>query len=68
MSDSVLEDRRKLDFSKRLAAVSGWYHSMEFPDGEHIEGYIPISVLRERYRDLSLPEDLSGRTALDIGA
>ncbi len=68
MSDSVLQDRRKLDFSKGLAAATGWHHSMDFPDGEHVEGYIPICVLRERYRDLSLPEDLSGRTALDIGA
>lgn len=64
---SVLEDRRKLDFAKELVA-SGWYHSMNFPDGEVIEGYMSLAVQEERYRDFRLPGDLSGRRTLDIGA
>jgi tRNA (mo5U34)-methyltransferase len=68
VSPSILEDRRKLDFSKELAAFSGWYHSMKFPDGEIIQGYIPLRLLEERYAEFGLPEDLHGLRALDIGA
>src|SRR4051812_30470281 len=67
MSDSIIEARRKLNFEKELAA-SGWYHSMSFPDGEVIEGYTPLDVLRQRYADFRLPDDLNGCRALDIGA
>jgi tRNA (mo5U34)-methyltransferase len=68
VSPSILEDRRKLDFATELAAFSGWYHSMKFPDGEIIEGYMPLQLLQERYADFGLPEDLHGFRALDIGA
>lgn len=63
----ILDDRRKLDFGKELAE-SGWYHSMDFPDGQIIEGYSPISVLRQRYAEFGLPSDLEGFRCLDIGA
>ena len=57
VSPSIVEDRRKLDFATELAAFAGWYHSMKFPDGEIIEGYLPLSLLQERYADFGLPED-----------
>jgi hypothetical protein len=36
MPSSIIEGRRKLDFGKELAE-SGWYHRMNFPDGEVTE-------------------------------
>ena len=36
------------------------YHSLELPDGTVIEGIIPISALRARLEDLSVPKDLKG--------
>jgi tRNA (mo5U34)-methyltransferase len=60
--------RRELAFGDELAAHNDWYHSMEFADGTQVDGYIPLSVLRERYAEFGLPDDLSGRRALDIGA
>jgi tRNA (mo5U34)-methyltransferase len=68
MSSSVLQARRELNFADILALRNGWYHSMEFPDGARIEGHMPIELLRERYADLRLPDDLTGKRALDIGA
>jgi len=67
MSVSIIEDRRKLDFARELASF-GWYHSMNFPDGEIIEGFNPLHELSQRYADFRLPDDLRGRRALDIGA
>jgi tRNA (mo5U34)-methyltransferase len=67
MQTNPLNDRRKLDFSQELA-TTGWYHSMEFPGGELIEGYTSISILKERYAEFGLPEDLRGKRTLDIGA
>jgi tRNA (mo5U34)-methyltransferase len=41
---------------------------MNFPDGEIIEGYTTLQVLKQRYVDFGLPEELNGRRSLDIGA
>jgi tRNA (mo5U34)-methyltransferase len=68
MSNSVLEARRALAFGDDLAARAGWYHSMEFPDGTQIDGHAPLSLLRERYADFGLPDDLTGKRTLDLGA
>src|SRR5579871_475360 len=68
MSNSVLEARRALAFGDVLAAKRGWYHSMDFPDGSVIEGHASLDILRERYRDFGLPDDLKGKRTLDIGA
>ena len=68
MSSSILQARRELAFGDSLASRDGWYHSMEFPDGSRIDGYIPLPVLRERYADFGLPDDLTGMRAIDIGA
>lgn len=66
MHDPV-EDRRALDFSKELASL-GWYHSIEVPNAGVIPGYLKIDELKQRYADFGLPEDLTGKRVLDVGA
>src|ERR1700733_5009656 len=61
------ESARGLDFSQDLIAM-GWYHSFEFPDGSVIDGYMPLAVQQERYSRYPIPDDLSGKRVLDIGA
>jgi len=58
---------RGLDFSQDLLAM-GWYHSFEFPDGSVINGYMPLAVQKERYARYPIPDNLSGKRLLDIGA
>ncbi|MFB3777576.1 MAG: class I SAM-dependent methyltransferase [Bryobacteraceae bacterium] len=59
--------RRNQDFLREFER-KGWYHSFELPDGERIDGFISLDTLRERYRRFPIPEDLTGRRVLDIGA
>ena len=61
------EPRRGKDFSQELAE-KGWYHSFELPDGTRIEGYNQLDTLRKRYTRFPIPEDLTGKRVLDIGA
>jgi len=61
------ESARGLDFSQDLLA-KGWYHSFEFADGTAIDGYMQLAVQRERYSRYPIPDDLSGKRLLDIGA
>jgi tRNA (mo5U34)-methyltransferase len=58
---------RGLDFSQDLLA-KGWYHSFEFADGTVIDGYMQLAVQKERYSRYPIPDDLSGKRLLDIGA
>ena len=44
------------------------YHSLELNDGTIIPGIIPVPQLRARLDRYPLPEDLTGRRVLDIGA
>jgi len=48
----------------------GWFqfHSIELPNGETIPGFVSLERLKRRIAQFPLPEDLSGRTVLDIGA
>src|SRR5277367_1901369 len=46
----------------------GWYHSIELPDGRVIPGLQTIEQLRERIARYPIPEDLTGKRVLDIGA
>jgi tRNA (mo5U34)-methyltransferase len=45
-----------------------WYHSIELPDGRVLQGAQTLEQLRRRVAQFPLPEDLSGKTLLDIGA
>jgi tRNA (mo5U34)-methyltransferase len=61
------EPRRGKDFSQELAE-KGWYHSFELLDGTRIEGYNKLDTLHKRYTRFPIPEDLTGKRVLDIGA
>jgi tRNA (mo5U34)-methyltransferase len=51
------------DLEKRVAAFPYWYHRIELPGGVTTPGWAPISA--DAYR---IPEDLTGKRVLDIGA
>jgi tRNA (mo5U34)-methyltransferase len=63
---SVLQKRRAEDFSKELFET-GWYHSVDLPDGRIIKGFLSLDELRERFAEFPFPADLHGRRVLDIG-
>lgn len=44
------------------------YHSIELPDGSILPGLQPVEHLRNRLALFGLPEDLTGKRVLDIGA
>jgi tRNA (mo5U34)-methyltransferase len=44
------------------------YHSIELPDGRVLPGLQSIAELKQRIAVFGLPEDLSGKRVLDIGA
>lgn len=46
----------------------GRYHSIELPDGCVLRGLQTIEQLRSRLRQFPIPEDLSGKRVLDVGA
>src|ERR1700693_2036102 len=46
----------------------GWYHSIELPNGEVIQGIQSLAQQRLRLRQFLIPEDLRGKRVLDIGA
>ena len=67
-SDDLRAMRRKQhDFSEKLREI-GWYHSFELPDGSAIRGYMSLDWQRERWSRFPIPEDLTGKRVLDIGA
>jgi len=50
------------DFSK-----GGWYHSIELPDGQTIQGLLSVEQQRRRLGYFPFPDDLTGKRVLDIG-
>ena len=46
----------------------GWYHSIQLPDGQVIKGFQSLENLRFRLAQFPVPEDLTGKRVLDIGA
>jgi tRNA (mo5U34)-methyltransferase len=42
--------------------------SFRFADGTEFEGVLPVEVSETRYAQFPLPDDLTGKTVLDIGA
>jgi tRNA (mo5U34)-methyltransferase len=59
--------REEQDFRVPLDET-GWYHSMEFPDGSSVRGWHTIADLQGRWAEFGLPADLTGKRLLDIGA
>jgi tRNA (mo5U34)-methyltransferase len=62
------ENRRKASYAKELAESGGWYHSFEWPDGTVTEGVQTMDHQRDRWTSFGLPDDLTGKRVLDIGA
>lgn len=60
----IAESRRQIERLSKL----GWYHSIELKDGTVIEGHQTVAQLRRRLAQFPVPEDLTGRRVLDIGA
>jgi len=56
--------RRLIEDLQRL----GWYHSIELPSGEVIQGIQSIEQQRRRIAQFPIPPDLRGKRVLDIGA
>jgi tRNA (mo5U34)-methyltransferase len=46
----------------------GWYHSIELPSGEVVQGIQTVEQLRHRIAQFPIPQDLTGKRVLDIGA
>src|SRR3990170_2296696 len=55
---------------QQIAALQqkGWYHSIELPDGQVLEGIQSIAHLKERLARFPVPADLTGKRVLDVGA
>jgi tRNA (mo5U34)-methyltransferase len=51
-----------------LLSRKGWYHSIELPDGNVIQGMIGIDALKARLAAFPIPADLTGKRVLDVGA
>jgi tRNA (mo5U34)-methyltransferase len=46
---------------------TGWWHSLELPDGSVIEGVSTLESQRRRIAQFPIPERLTGKRVLDIG-
>jgi len=46
----------------------GWYHSIQLRDGSVIPGLQSIELLQKRIAQFPIPQDLTGKRVLDIGA
>ena len=51
-----------------LLSTKGWYHSIELPDGQVVQGMIGIDALKSRLDAFPIPRDLTGKRVLDVGA
>ena len=60
----IADNQRQVERLSKL----GWYHSIELPDGSVIPGHQSVEQLRHRLRQFHIPEDLTGKRVLDIGA
>src|ERR1700733_3735002 len=47
---------------------SGWYRSLELPDGTVIEGLVSLERLKWRIAQFPIAQDLRGKRVLDMGA
>src|SRR5690242_5072902 len=51
-----------------MESRGGWWHSFELPDGTIVEGANDLIGLRSGLARFPIPEDLTGKRVLDIGA
>ncbi|HLK70010.1 MAG TPA: DUF1698 domain-containing protein [Bryobacteraceae bacterium] len=55
------------EWRNRLLA-GGWWHSFELPDGTQIRGVSELDAQKRRIAQFPIPQDLSGKRVLDVGA
>src|ERR1700687_2442862 len=60
----TVETQKQIGELNRL----GWYHSLELPDGQVIQGLQTREQLRLRLAQSPIPADITGMRVLDIGA
>ncbi len=51
-----------------LLSSKGWYHSIELPDGQVVQGILGIDALKARLDAYPIPAGLTGKRVLDVGA
>ncbi len=62
------EFQRLIRLQTEAFARSTPYHSLELRDGTVLPGLIPADALRARLDQFPLPQDLTGKRVLDVGA
>lgn len=69
MNDPELRDKvRQVGIEQTEMLLSGlWWHSIDLGNGRVTPGVHSLAELQSIYASLDLPEDLSGKTLLDIG-
>jgi tRNA (mo5U34)-methyltransferase len=69
MNREELRKRLESDAARSNAemASGSWWHSIDLGNGVITEGVHPIEELRDNFRYFKLPEDLRGKSLLDIG-
>ena len=53
---------------RRRFVEGGWWHSFELPDGAVIRGVSDLAAQKMRIAQFPIPDDLTGKRVLDIGA
>ena len=69
MSDSPLRESIRECAARQRADLEsfGWWHSIDLGDGRVTPGAHDLAELQDNYLRFGLPEDLTGKSVLDIG-
>jgi tRNA (mo5U34)-methyltransferase len=69
MSDSSLRKSIRESAARQRADLEsfGWWHSIDLGDGRVTPGAHELTELQDNYLRFGLPEDLTGKSVLDIG-
>ena len=62
-----LIEKRRENFVREGLEATGLYHSFRLPDGTLLRGSMDMDWQQERLASFRLPEDLHGKSVLDIG-
>lgn len=68
MPTDLRREAERLGGLRKELGEKGWYHSIELPGGELHEGIQTLDQQRRRFAHFPIPENLAGKTVLDIGA
>lgn len=60
--------RRRMQEGAAAFTKNTWFHSIELPDGRLIPGVVSVEALRTRISRYPIPQDLTGKRVLDVGA